>query len=508
MRRIVENVVDDFSTDYKTNRLLNKYANYIKLTELSESVKRGLMSDSDLEKIIKTNRVVEAKSPLNFSKEKKVMMAQTLENLQDRMRFVEATNPMAIGAYKKYAIDIANVVTANLIAPELVGVQTLEGRNGIVRYFNFNYGRDKGTTKKGDVFNSSLNLPKNDPLYGSKIVDGEEFTLGNGDGGTTHYTFKWAPIMLPTFSIKLTGTDNQTHILISDNFGRLFTDGNENQLGTITPAGVLDLNAGIGSGIAVATYRYNNEVVRDDGTPYGHDGGYGGAGYVNIPTADVEIGAVPVFADVYAMNATWSTMAEYDLMKETKMSMRDILQTQIVGELQREIDNRIIGQLFEAADASAPVVWSEVPGVGVSPDAHYNGLRIELNKASKRIRQASGKYSANYIVAGTQAAADIECISGFKGANTNQVPGSRLVGELPGGMKVYETTAVDEYDMFLGFKSNNTIEAGAFYCPYMPVTSLGMLQMGDMRNREGFATAYAFTIINSKLYQKGKIITQ
>ena len=505
MRRIVENVVDDFSTDYKTNRLLNKYANYIKLTELSESVKRGLMSDSDLEKIIKTNRVVEAKSPLNFSKEKKVMMAQTLENLQDRMRFVEATNPMAIGAYKKYAIDIANVVTANLIAPELVGVQTLEGRNGIVRYFNFNYGRDKGTTMKGDTFNSSLNLPKNDPLYGSKVVDGEEVKITAGV--ETNYTFKWAPIMLPTFSIK--GTfGGQTKILVADNFGRLM-DADGSEVGTITPAGVLHLVAGaFDEGSIVATYRYNNEVVRDDGTPYGHDGGYGGAGYVNIPTADVEIGAVPVFADVYAMNATWSTMAEYDLMKETKMSMRDILQTQIVGELQREIDNRIIGQLFEAADASAPVVWSEVPGVGVSPDAHYNGLRIELNKASKRIRQASGKYSANYIVAGTQAAADIECISGFKGANTNQVPGSRLVGELPGGMKVYETTAMDEYDMFLGFKSNNTIEAGAFYCPYMPVTSLGMLQMGDMRNREGFATAYAFTIINSKLYQKGKIITQ
>ena len=497
MRRITESVKDDFSTEYKTNRLLAKYGNYIKMTELSESVKRGLMADDDLNRIIKTNRVMEAKSPLHFSKEKKIMMAQTLENLQDRIRYVEATNPMAIGAYKKYAIDIANVITANLIAPELVGVHTLEGRNGIVRYFNFNYGRDKGATEKGRTFNSSLNLPMNDPLYGSKIVDGEEVKITAG--AETSYVFKWAPIMLPTFSIKGT-ISGKTKILVADNFGRLM-DEDGSEVGTVSPAGALHLVAGVfDEGVVSATYRYNNEVVRDDGPME--------ASFVNIPTADVEIGAVPVFADVYAMNATWSTMAEYDLMKETKMSMRDLLQTQIVGELQREIDNRIIGQLFDAADASAPVVWSEIPGVGVSPDAHYNGLRIELNKASKRIRQASGKYSANYIVAGTQACADIECITGFKSANTNQVPGSRLVGELPGGMKVYETTAMDEYDMMLGFKSNNAIEAGAFYCPYMPVTSLGMLQMGDMRNREGFATAYAFTIINSKLYQKGHIVNQ
>jgi len=282
----------------------------------------------------------------------------------------------------------------------------------------------------------------------------------------------------------------------------LTAPGSTDVVGTITPAGVLTMTAEF-EGDAVAQYKYDNEVVRDDGTNYYPES----AGFTNIPTADVEIGAIPVFAEVYPMNATWSTMAEYDLMKETKMSMRDILQTQIIGELQREVDNKIITQLHAGADASRPISWSETPGVGVSPDAHYNGLRIELNKASKKIRQASNKYSANYVVAGTQASADIECITGFKQANTNQVPGSRLVGEVS-GLKLYETTALDEYDLFLGFKSNNAIEAGAFYCPYMPITSLGMIQTGDMRNREGFATAYAFTLINSKLYQKGTIIPE
>ena len=46
------------------------------------------------------------------------------------------------------------------------------------------------------------------------------------------------------------------------------------------------------------------------------------------------------------------------------------------------------------------------------------------------------------------------------------------------------------------------------YCPYMPVTSLGAMQMADMRNKEGFATAYAFTMVNNKLYQKGTIIPE
>ena len=478
----------------KTNALLRKYANRIKISELTESVNRGLMSQDEVEKIIKSKKLESARSPFTYSNERKIMLAQCLENVSDRLAYTEATNPMALGAYKRYALDITNAVTANLIAPELVGVHTLEGRNGIVRYFNFNYGRTKGQTEAGQTFNSSLNMPNNDPHYASSLVDGEKIVLD----ADKKYRFKWVPIKLATFTI-IDGTT----MYMSDNFGQLKATGSDEVVGTITPAGVLTMKAEL-SADAVAQYRYDNEVVRDDGTHYYPES----AGFTNIPTADVEIGAIPVFAEVYPMNATWSTMAEYDLMKETKMSMRDILQTQIIGELQREVDNKIIAQLHAAADASRPITWSETPGVGVSPDAHYNGFRIELNKASKKIRQASNKYSANYMVAGTQAAADAECITGFKAANTNQVPGSRLVGELPGGMKLYETTALDEYDLFLGFKSNNAIEAGAFYCPYMPVTSLGMIQTGDMRNREGFATAYAFTMVNSKLYQKGSVIPE
>ena len=481
----------NYMENKKTAQLLRKYDSRIKLSELTEAVNRGLIDQDVVEKAIKSKKLESLRSPVTFSPERKVMLAQCLENVSDRLAYMEATNPMALGAYKRYALDITNAVTANLIAPELVGTHTLEGRNGIVRYFNFNYGRDKGATKKGDTFNSSLNMPANDPYYSSNLVDGEVVKL-NAEGVAF---LKWSPIKLATFSVIEEGVTGPASI--ADNFGAI----TGTLTGTILPSGKLTIDGGADKTVVV-TYRYDNEVVRDDANQYG------GAAYNNIPTADVEVGAIPVFAEVYPMNATWSTMAEYDLMKETKMSMRDILQTQIIGELQREVDNKIITQLHGAADASSPITWSETPGVGVSPDAHYNGLRIELNKASKKIRQASNKYSANYVVAGTQASADMECITGFKAANTNQVPGSRLVGELPGGMKLYETTALGEYDFFEGFKSNNVIEAGAFYCPYMPVTSLGMIQTGDMRNREGFATSYAFTVVNSKLYQKGSIIPE
>ena len=175
----------------QASALLKKYGRRIKLAEITESVNRGLLDQDSVTQAIKSNKLESIRVPVSFSPEKKIMLAQCLENTDSLLKYTEATNPAALGAYKRYALDITTAVTANLIAPELVGTHSLEGRNGIIRYFNFNYGGDKGATKAGDTFNSSLNMPMNDVHYASNLVDGEEITLDNatGDG-----YFKWTPI--------------------------------------------------------------------------------------------------------------------------------------------------------------------------------------------------------------------------------------------------------------------------------------------------------------------------
>ena len=227
-------------------------------------------------------------------------------------------------------------------------------------------------TNDGNSFSYTIpNFHKHDNK--TDILD--KFSL-DGDG---KFIFKWSPIKLATFTLESAGER-----YVSDNFGSI-TKLDGTAVGTILPSGILtitDTTLKTATDI-VATYRYDNEVVRDDGSQFAHDGVYGGAGYVNIPTADVEIGAIPVFADVYAMNATWSTMAEYDLMKETKMSMRDILQTQIVGELQREVDNRIITQLFDAADASAPILENK----GNFKLNLFVGLQEQLDRIEQMLKE-------------------------------------------------------------------------------------------------------------------------
>ena len=77
--------------------LLRKYASRIKLSELTEAVNRGLISQDEVTKAIKEKKLESLKSPVSFSHERKVMLAQCLENTSDLIRHTEATNPHPLG---------------------------------------------------------------------------------------------------------------------------------------------------------------------------------------------------------------------------------------------------------------------------------------------------------------------------------------------------------------------------------------------------------------------------
>ena len=58
----------------------------------------------------------------------------------------------------------------------------------------------------------------------------------------------------------------------------------------------------------------------------------------------------------------------------------------------------------------------------------------------------------------------------------------------------------------LGYKGPNMLDAGYVYCPYLPITTTGMISLADdFGTREGWATIYGKKAINPRLYVKGRI---
>lgn len=73
------------------------------------------------------NMVEKAKGEA-LSYEKRAALANSLENTHQSLKFMEATNPAAIGQYKRYALDVVTAIVPNLIAFDCYAVQAMDNR--------------------------------------------------------------------------------------------------------------------------------------------------------------------------------------------------------------------------------------------------------------------------------------------------------------------------------------------------------------------------------------------
>lgn len=444
-----------------------------------------------------TIKLVESVKHEKLTAEKKNALVHALENTQRRVAYKEATNPGNIGQYKKYAVDLVTAVVPNLIAFDLVAVQPLDNKSGMLNYFNYNYSNNKGTTRAGDTFNSSLNMGPSDAYYSSNMIK-DEVVVKAGKAVPTSIDLDWAPVKLGTFSMTFNIGDTVV-TGISDNFGNV-TFSSDGQVGAVvTPAGTITFLNGVEANITgdvVVTYRYDNNSVRSDGPEV--------AAFTNVPGAELQIKSVPVNAETRTMRAYWAFDAEYELSKEYGQDLESLLSTQITAELAHEIDNELCLGLYDFANAAPISTWSRTPDVGVSRWEHYNGFNITMQENSASIFEATQKYGANFAVAGTQAAVVFKAQTGFEAAPNQTVAGPHLIGTVD-GIKVFVNPAYKPNDYILGFKGASNIEAGAFYCPYMPVSSTDLIMDANFRGQRGWATSYGTAYINDKLYVKGTI---
>lgn len=440
----------------------------------------------------RTINLVESVQKEKLSPEKKTALVHALENTARRVAYKESTNPGNIGQYKKYAVDLVTAVVPNLIAFDVVAVQPLDNKSGMINYFNYNYSNNKGETKAGDTFNSSLNMNPSDTYYTSGLIKDE--VVAKKGSVPSEIQLDWYPVKLSTFTVK-----SGNVVGISDEFGNVTFSDNKAVGATILPSGVLTFIGGKEASLTedvVVTYRYDNTSVMQDGPQ--------AAGFTNIPSAELKIESIPVNAETRTMRAYWAFDAEYELSKEYGQDLETLLSTQITGELAHEIDNELCIGLRDFANAAPISTWSRTPDVGVSRWEHYNGFGITLQENSASIFQATQKYGANFAICGTKAATVFRSVQGFDAVGNETLAGPHYIGTL-NGMKIFVNPAYDPDEYVLGFKGSSNLEAGAFYCPYMPVSSTDLIMDANFRGQRGWATSYGTAYINDKLYVRGNI---
>ena len=102
--------------------------------------------------------------------ERKVVLAQCLENTQQAINMMEATDAGSTDGFKRFALDLVTAIVPNLVANDIVSVQPIDNEVGVINYIRYLYGNTKGQAVQGEEFASGILYTGSDPYYSSQEV--------------------------------------------------------------------------------------------------------------------------------------------------------------------------------------------------------------------------------------------------------------------------------------------------------------------------------------------------
>lgn len=399
--------------------------------------------------------------------EKKAALATCLENTR---KICESTNASLLPS-KTFFLDMVASVIPNSIASEIVSVQAMDAKAGMISYLRFVYGSRKGQVTEGQMFNSSLYHGISDPTYSSRVVENEPLASG--------VNLSSVPVLEGTIVVN----DDPTITVTYSSGKATFTLNAQ----TVT----IDMATGAVSGTVAAdtviSYEYNNEDAP-----------------VDVPEINLELAQIPVFAKSRKLAAYWGFDAAFDLKQQYGEDITSLMAAQAAGEIAYEIDTEICLDLYKQAGNDLGV-WSKTPNLGVQLIDHYDSFWAKLTEGANIVFGATQRFTPNFIICGINVSAVIEVMRNFDGTGASAGVGPHLIGTLGGKYKVYVVPQMDPDAYVLGYKGGNFLETGYVYAPYMPCLSTQILTLANFQGQQGYATSYAKRMVNNRLYAKGKI---
>lgn len=426
-----------------------------------------------------SERLGEVSKARSYGVQQKMDLEKIYRNT-DRAIVAEAvTNPANIPVMKNVSIDLITATIPNLVAPELYAVQPIDSPDALVGYWSFEYGDDKGSVKRGDVFNSSLGLGKVAPWYASGI-DKDKAIKATAASENINLGF---PSVVPG-SVKFTKTED----------GSVVTDvPTDSDKGTIAGVGTVYYKSGTidstGAFDGTVTYKYDN---------------------INEPTKIPTIFAgrknLRMIAQQYALSTPVSITAAEIARRSLSTDLRAELMNQGFGELSFEIDTLLLNALVDNADVYPTLTWSAAAPLGVSRKERFADFELMLYQAASVMQNATGRFAPTHILTDSFGLWVLKGIPGFVEKAAANKTGSYVAGEVA-GMKVIVATRthLNPGEVILIHRGQEKLDAPGVYAPYIPITSTEWIPSQELGDKKTYYTWMAHQITNKSLMIKLQI---
>jgi hypothetical protein len=154
----------------------------------------------------------------------------------------------------------------------------------------------------------------------------------------------------------------------------------------------------------------------------------------------------------------------------------------LAQEITAEIDQEVIASLRSLSGTAVQTYNQQaVSGTATFVGDEHAALAVQINRAANLIAQRTRRGAGNYCVVSPFALTILQSATTSAFARTTEgtfeaPTNTKFVGTLNNAMRVYvDTYAADNAMALVGYKGNSESDAPAFYCPYIPLMSSGVV---------------------------------
>ena len=221
----------------------------------------------------------------------------------------------------------------------------------------------------------------------------------------------------------------------------------------------------------------------------------------------IQILKSPVEAKSRKLSARWTFEAAQDAQAQQGIDIEAEIMAALAQEITAEIDQEILGSLRSLASVEETYDQSLVSGTATFVGDEHAALAIQINRVSNLIAQRTRRGAGNWAVVSNQALTILQSATTSAFARTTEgtfeaPTNTKFVGTLNGAMRIYvdayKSDTDDNNQVLIGYKGTSEADAAAFYCPYIPLMSSGVvLDPATFEPVVGFLTRYGYVELSN-----------
>ena len=212
-----------------------------------------------------------------------------------------------------------------------------------------------------------------------------------------------------------------------------------------------------------------------------------------------------VEAKTRKLSARWTFEAAQDAQAQQGIDIEAEVMAALAQEITAEIDQEILASLASlAGGATETFDQNAVSGTATFVGDEHAALAVQINRVSNLIAQRTRRGAGNWAVVSPFALTILQSATTSAFARTTEgtfeaPTNTKFVGTLNNAMKVYVNTyATDGTDVLIGYKGASESDAAAFYCPYIPLMSSGVvLDPSTFEPVVSFMTRYGYVELSN-----------